>query len=123
MNQLYTHMVILLSRQEHIFYMTANSIKSYRTQSKSLSKIFSLFLSLIQMCSAFKKALYMSELKTMDLDDFSFFFSFLFLFLLFIIVEGYFIKRSRGTKFDPLSKFQQLNNRFLFQQLFTSYAF
>ena len=46
----------------------------------------------------------MSELKTMDLDDFSFFFSFLFLFLLFIIVEGYFIKRSRGTKLWHMSQ-------------------
>ena len=46
-NYVYVHAVILLLRWELTFYMTVNSIKSHGTQSKSLLKMFSLFLNLI----------------------------------------------------------------------------
>ena len=54
-NCIHIHMARLLSRQELIYYITANGIKSYGTLNESFSKIFSYSSNLIIAHSAFKK--------------------------------------------------------------------
>ena len=61
MNWLYVYATTLLSKQEFIFYMIVNDIKSYRTQSQSFLKTFLYFLNLIITYFAFKKTSFKSS--------------------------------------------------------------